>query len=188
MRREILQHRGGKMYWCHSSWRNSQLVWSPCCQVWSFYEFMKNMIVSLRLKLLLHINSLLPSRDYTNLGWKILKPTCLKLLCVKIREHKRGCTTTPVVVPGIYIYHLKFSFLKINESFIVIPTMGASQAHLSAFNCCALWPWVYHHHHSYFSSKRCVSLATIIFPWNGILLHLKRPLWINWDWLFVKAL
>ena len=101
---------------------------------------MKNTIVSLRLKLLLHIHSLLPSRDYTNLGWKILKPTCLKLLCVKIREHKRGCTTTPVVVPGIYIYHLKFSFLKINESFIVIPTMGASQAHLSAFNCCALWP------------------------------------------------
>ena len=64
---------------------------------------MKNMIVSLRLKLLLHIHSLLPSRDYTNLGWKILKPTCLKLLYVKIREHRRGCTTTPVVVPGIYI-------------------------------------------------------------------------------------
>ena len=39
-----------------------------------------------------------------------------------------------------------------------------------------------------YSSKRCVSLATIIFPWNGILLHLKGPLWINWDWLFVKAL
>ena len=44
-----------------------------------------------------------------------------------------------------------------NKSFIVIPTMGASQAHLSAFNCCALWPWVYHHHQSYlFYQEACL--------------------------------
>ena len=132
-------------------------------------------ILRLRLKLLLHIDSLPPSRDYTNPGWKILKPTCLKLLCVEIREHKRGCTTTPVVVPGIHICHLKVSFLKINKSFIVIPTMGASEAHLTAFNCCALWPWFTTTTRAIYSTKRCVSLAAI-FSWNGILLHLKKPL------------
>ena len=52
---------------------------------------------------------------------------------------------------------LKLSFLQINESYFVVPTMGASQAHLSAFNCCALWPWVYHHHQSYlFYQEACL--------------------------------
>ena len=140
----------------------------PLSSMIILWRIIKHIIVSLRLKHLLHIDSLPPSRDYTNPGWKILKPTCLKLLCVEIREHKRGCTTTPVAVPGSYICHLKVSFLQINESFIVIPTMGASQAHLSAFNCCALWPWVYHHHQSYlFHQKVCLS-STHYFSveWN----------------------